>query len=108
MTDKIVVFTTCASQEEARRVGRRLVEARLAACAAITPGVTSFYQWKGELEESQEWSLAIKTRRDRLEALIRELQRLHSYEVPEIVALPILDGSPAYLDWIDHELDHKP
>jgi periplasmic divalent cation tolerance protein len=108
MTDKIVVLTTCSSEEEARRVALRLVEARLAACAAVTPGVTSFYHWKGSLEESREWSLTLKTSRDRFDALVRELQRIHSYEVPEIVALPILDGSHAYLEWIDRELGHKP
>ncbi len=104
MTDKIAVLTTCGSEAEARGIARGLVEARLAACVAATPGTVSVYRWKGAFEESQEWSLLIKSRRDLFPALCAEIRRLHSYETPEIVALQIIDGSPQYLQWMDDEL----
>lgn len=104
MTDKIVVFTTCSSEAEARRVAARLLDLRLAACVSIQAPCTSLYHWQGKLEESTETPLTIKTRRDLLPALSAELARVHSYEVPEILALPVVDGSPAYLDWLDREL----
>jgi periplasmic divalent cation tolerance protein len=103
MTDKIVVFSTCGSQEEAMRVGRALLEARVAACVNIVPGIHSLYRWHGNIEESKEWLLVIKTRRDLLDRLGIELRNAHSYEVPEMIALAIVDGLPAYLDWIDGE-----
>lgn len=90
--------------EEARRIADRLVETRLAACAAITPKVLSIYRWKGAIESSEEWGLTIKTRRDLFEALCVEIRKLHSYEVPEILALPIIAGSEDYLNWLDAAL----
>jgi periplasmic divalent cation tolerance protein len=104
MTDGILVLTTCGSAEEAERIGRSLVESRLAACVNITPGIRSIYRWQGVIEESAEWSLTIKSRRDLFESLSTELRRLHSYETPEILMLPIADGSAAYLRWMDKEL----
>ena len=104
MTDKIVVLSTCGSAEEADRVARRLVETRLAACVNIAPGVRSIYRWQGAIEESTECLLIIKSRRDLLDALEIELRKTHSYEVPEIVALAVVDGSESYLGWMDREL----
>ena len=104
MTDKIVVLNTCASAQEAEKIARRLIETRLAACVNILPGVRSFYRWQGAIEDSGEWLLLIKTSRGRLEELRAELERVHSYEVPEVVALAIVDGSPNYLNWLDTEL----
>ena len=104
MTDKIIVHSTCSTREEAERLAHALVGSRLAACVAITPGVTSVYRWQGAIEQSEEWSLSIKTRRDLFPALQAELSRLHSYQVPEILAIPVLDGSEAYLAWMDAEL----
>ncbi len=104
MTDKILVLTTCSSEEEAGRIAKSLVESRLAACVAITPGVHSVYRWEGAIEQSEEWSLAIKSRRDLFEPLTAALRRLHSYATPEILALPIWDGGPEYLKWMDAEL----
>ena len=108
MTDKIVVYNTCASAEEAEKIARRLVEARLAACVSVVPGLRSFYRWHGAIEDSTEWLLIIKTSRGRFSELRAELERLHSYEVPELIALPIVDGSPDYLNWLDAEIRNDP
>ena len=108
MTDKIVVLSTCGSPEEAARLARRLVETRAAACVNILPGVSSVYRWKGAVEEAQELLLVIKTRRPLLERLISELRAVHSYEVPEVVALPVVDGLDSYLAWIDEETSESP
>jgi periplasmic divalent cation tolerance protein len=103
MTDKIVVLSTAGSHEEARRLATHFVEKRTAACVNILPAVQSIYRWKGTVEDAQEWLLIIKTRRSLLPALQRELRVQHSYEVPEMIALPIVEGLPEYLDWIDEE-----
>jgi periplasmic divalent cation tolerance protein len=107
MTDKIVVHSTCGSEEEAVRIAKRLVEARIAACVNLIPRVRSFYRWQGKVEDSAEWLLVIKTSRERFSALRTVLEAAHSYELPELIALPIVDGSPAYLAWLDSELDLK-
>ncbi len=104
MTDKIVVLSACGTAEEAETIARRLVEKRLAACVNVVPGVRSIYRWRGGIEEASEWALFIKSRRDLFDELRVELERLHSYEVPEIVALSIIEGSPGYLGWMEHEL----
>ena len=104
-SDKVVVLVTCSSAKEARRIARAVVEARLAACANILPGVvTSIYRWKGKVETARERLLLIKTSRKRLAKLREEVSRLHSYEVPEFIALPIAAGSPAYLSWMEENL----
>lgn len=100
MTDKIVVLTACGSLEEARQIAQALVERRLAACVNLVPHVESIYRWKGEVESSTEVLLIIKTTADAFERLRAALVELHSYEVPECIALDIADGSAAYLDWI--------
>jgi periplasmic divalent cation tolerance protein len=104
MTDKIVVLSTCGSAEEAEKIARALVEARLAACVNVLAGARSFYRWQGAIEYSAEWLLIIKTSRGRFDELSSELQRLHSYEVPEVVALPMVAGSANYLNWLEEEL----
>ena len=103
MTDKIVVLTTCDSEQEAEQVARRLIEKRLAACVNILSGARSIYRWKGAIEEAAELVLLIKSRRDLFPALRAELSRVHSYEVPEVIALPVVDGSEAYLAWLEGE-----
>ena len=96
-----VVLVTCASASEARRIARAVVEERLAACANILPGaVASIYRWKGKVETARERLLMIKTTRARLGRLEAAVRRLHSYEVPEFIALPIAGGSSKYLDWV--------
>ncbi len=104
MTDKIVVLSTCSSAEEADKIARALVERRLAACVNIVAGMRSLYHWKGAIEEASEWLLLIKSKRELFAGLRAALTSLHSYEVPEIVALPIVDGSESYLSWMDAEL----
>lgn len=113
MTDKIVVLTTCASTEEAQRVARALVEKRLAACINVIPGIRSVYRWKNTdgkdaILDEEEVLLVIKTSRALMEELKDEIERLHSYEVPEVIALQVVDGSERYLAWMNRELAHKP
>jgi periplasmic divalent cation tolerance protein len=101
LTDKFVVLVTCANASEAKRIARAVVEVRLAACVNILPGaVTSIYRWKGKVESTQERMLLIKTSRKRLAKLQAAIERLHSYEVPEFIALPIAAGSRKYLAWL--------
>jgi periplasmic divalent cation tolerance protein len=95
-----LVLTTADSEELARRLARALVEARLAACVNIVAPVTSVYRWKDEVSVDQEWLLLIKTRGERFEALSRTIHELHSYDVPEIVALDLENGDPVYLKWL--------
>ncbi len=104
MTDKIVILTTCGSAEEAAAIARRLIESRLAACVTVLGGARSFYRWKGVIEESSEWLLLVKSRQDLFEKLRAEIVAQHSYEVPELLALPVSEGSPEYLSWMDSEL----
>lgn len=100
-TDKCVALVTCGTAREARRIARALVEARLAACVNLLEArVRSTYRWKGRVESAREVLLLIKTSRKRFAALRREVRRLHSYEVPEIIALPIVAGSADYLAWL--------
>ena len=105
MTDKIVVFSTASSAVEAEAIAQRLVEERLAACVNVVTGVRSFYRWKGKIENSPEWLLVIKSSRGRFEALRAALEKLHSYEVPEAIALPVVEGAANYLNWMEGELD---
>jgi len=101
MTDKIVVLATCGTVKEARRIARALVEARLAACVNIMPGaVESIYRWKGRIASAKERLVVIKTSRRRFAAVEREIRRLHSYQVPEIIALPVTQGSRDYMAWM--------
>ena len=104
MTDKIVVLSTCESEEQAASIARHLIEHHLAACVNILPGARSIYRWKGAIEDAGEWLLVIKSRRDRFAALRAAVAKLHSYEIPELIALPVVDGSESYLGWLDREL----
>ncbi len=104
MTDKIVVLTTCAHADEAEKIARHLVEKRLAACVSLLPGARSVYRWRGTVETASEWLLIIKSRGDLAAALTAEIQALHSYEVPEVLALPVADGSEKYLSWMEQEV----
>jgi periplasmic divalent cation tolerance protein len=107
MTDKIIVFSTCGSAEEAERIARALVSKRLAACVNLLPQVRSIYRWKGAVEDAQETLLVIKSTRALFDELRAEIEKLHSYEVAEVIALPIVDGSEAYLAWLGREVIEK-
>jgi periplasmic divalent cation tolerance protein len=101
MTDKIIVLVTCGSRNETRKIARALVRKRLAACVSeIGVPVASTYWWKGKVESAKEYLLLIKTSKKRFAAVRDAVRKLHSYDVPEIIALPIAAGSRAYLDWI--------
>jgi periplasmic divalent cation tolerance protein len=96
-----IVLVTCGNGAEARRIARAAVTKRLAACVNIVPGsIRSIYRWKGKVEQAREVLMVIKTRAKQLAKLEREVQRLHSYEVPEFIALAVAAGSHKYLAWI--------
>jgi len=101
MSKFIVVFVTCGSEEEALKIARALVEERLAACANMVSPLRSIYRWEGKIWDEKEWLLVIKTQQSRFKDLAKRVKALHSYSVPEIIALPITEGSPAYLNWIE-------
>jgi periplasmic divalent cation tolerance protein len=107
VTDKIVILSTCETDADARRIAAYLVEQRLAACVSIVPGATSVYRWKGKIESSSEFMLVIKSRRDLVRKIWEAFVTLHPYDTPELIALPIVDGSPIYLDWLDESLSHE-
>ncbi len=96
----LVVLITAGSVAEARRLARRVVDSHLAACVNIVPRVESFFRWRGRLDRSAEALLIVKTTSARLSALIKGVRGWHSYESPEIIALPIVGGDDAYLRWV--------
>ncbi len=96
----IVILSTCDSEDQATRIARHLVEQRLAACVNIVPGIRSIYAWQGKIEDSAEWMLVIKSRRELFDAVRQEIQKLHTYDVPEVIAIPIVDGAENYLTWM--------
>jgi periplasmic divalent cation tolerance protein len=102
LTDKFVVLVTCSTAAEARRIARAVVDARLTACVNILPGaVLSIYRWKGKVESARERLLLIKTSRKRLAKLQAAVEGMHSYDVPEFIAIPIAAGSVGYLAWLE-------
>lgn len=103
-TGKLVITVACADVGEARKIGRALVDRHLAACVQIVPAVESIYRWKGEVETAEEALLVIKSSEAAWERIGAEIRALHSYEVPEILALPVVHGLPAYLAWMDEQL----
>lgn len=100
MSESIVVFVTCGSEEEALKIANALVEEHLAACANLVSPIRSIYRWEGKIWDEKEWLLIIKTQKQRFDELEKKVKSLHSYSVPEIVSLPIVEGSSSYLDWI--------
>ncbi len=99
-----IVLATTADVEEARRLGRTLVEERLAACATLVPAVQSIYRWQGAIETSNETLLLLKTTGDQLAALEARLHALHSYQTPEFLVLPVEAASRGYLEWLQDSL----
>ena len=106
--DAIVVLVTCKSKREARKIVTALVQKRLAACGNILESpVSSIYRWKGKIEQAKEYLVLLKSTRKAFAALEREVADLHSYEVPEIIAIPVTDGSRKYLAWVGANVDGK-
>ncbi len=102
-TQCIIVLVTAPSQDEARAIAHHLVENKLAACVTLLP-VTSIYVWDEQVQQDQEWQLIIKTEQRHFAELATQIQTVHSYEVPEIIALPIIAGSQPYLNWIGKQV----
>lgn len=107
-TAKVVAFTTCETEEQAGRIARALVEKHLVACVNIAGPVRSIYRWKGAIEEANEYLLIVKTEAALMPQLQAALERLHSYEVPELIAMPVTAGSARYLDWISESVSRTP
>lgn len=102
------VYVTASDRDEAKAIGRRLVEERLAACANILPGATSVFRWDGKLEEAEEAVLVLKTTEQKLDALIARTKALHSYDCPCVEALPVVEGNRDFLEWVVRETGGDP
>lgn len=100
MTDSIVILVTAGSEAEAEKIARALVEEQLAACVNILSPIRSIYRWQGQVADDREWLLLIKTRAERFAAVESRVKALHSYQVPEVIALPIVAGTEGYLRWL--------
>jgi len=99
--DKVVVLITASSEEEALKIAESLVNEKKAACVNIVPGVDSVFRWEGKLDSARESLLLVKTKASLFPEIVELVKRMHSYEVPEIIALPIIAGSEDYLKWLD-------
>lgn len=104
MTEYLQVLTTAGSEEEAGRIASMLVERRLAACVQVVGPITSRYRWQGAIEEEREWQCLAKTTRAAYSAVEAAIREAHSYDEPEIIATPIVAGSPGYLAWIEENV----
>ncbi len=104
----VIIFITCKDTGEARKIAAALVEQHLIACGNITTEVQSIFHWQGKVEDESEVLLIAKSRREHMSEIIRRVSSLHSYETPEIIALPIVAGSKDYLDWISKETTTNP
>jgi periplasmic divalent cation tolerance protein len=104
MTDYVQVITTTARRDEAEQIARAVIDARLAACVQIVGPVASIYRWQGAVETAEEWQCLMKSKRAVLPRLVEAVRQAHPYQVPEILAFPVLWGSADYLAWIDAEV----
>ena len=104
MAEHVVIFVTTGSMEEAERIASELLDRKLVACANSLPGVTSLFWWQGELDRADEVLVVMKTRAEHLDEVTALVNELHSYDVCEVIALPIVGGSKAYLDWVDESV----
>jgi periplasmic divalent cation tolerance protein len=107
VAEYVQVLTTAGSEKEAGRVASLLVERRLAACVQVVGPIVSRYRWQGEVEEEREWQCLAKTTRAAYPAVEAAIREVHSYDEPEIIATPIVAGSPGYLAWIDESVDRR-
>ncbi len=104
LPEVVMVFCTCGTQEEAIRIATAVVEERLAACVNVVPGIESIYRWQGAVERASELLLLIKTTEAQLDALRDRIQALHSYDTPEVVAVPVVGGSEKYIAWLRQQV----
>jgi len=104
MTGYVQIVTTAESKVVAERIGKKLLEKRLAACVQIVGPIASFYWWQGRIETAEEWLCLIKSKADLYEKIERTINEVHTYETPEILALPVVTGNRTYLDWLRAEL----
>jgi periplasmic divalent cation tolerance protein len=107
MAEHVQVVTTAATKQDAERIAHALVERRLAACAQVIGPIQSVYRWRGAIETAEEWQCWIKSRRELCTEIQRAIRELHSYEVPEILVLPVLDGDADYLAWLDEQVGRE-
>lgn len=108
MTDKVVIMVTASSRRECRKIARRLIEGKLAACVNITQPIQSVYWWEGKIDHGKEFLMFIKSSRDLFPQIKAEISLIHSYHTPEIICLPIIDGSRNYLQWIGDSVRPAP
>ncbi|HXG18870.1 MAG TPA: divalent-cation tolerance protein CutA [Methylomirabilota bacterium] len=108
MTDAIVIFVTTGSEAEAETIAQALVESHLAACVNILSPIRSIYRWEGKIADDKEWLLLIKTHQDRFSAVEAQVKALHSYQTPEVIALPVVQGAEEYLQWLVAETASEP
>jgi periplasmic divalent cation tolerance protein len=100
VTDKIVVFVTTPNRREGKNIARHLVKTKLAACVNLSHPIESVYRWEGKIANDKEFLLTIKSTRDLFPEIEAEISKIHSYHTPEIICLPVIDGSRAYLQWV--------
>jgi periplasmic divalent cation tolerance protein len=103
MPDYTVIFVTTSSPDESEKIGRALVEEKLVACANIVPSIRSIYHWQGKICDDKETLIILKTKKELFEQIEQRVKELHSYEVPEIISMPIIEGSNEYLSWLENE-----
>jgi periplasmic divalent cation tolerance protein len=104
MTEFIQITTTTSNREDADKIATALVERRLAGCVQVCGPITSTYRWQGKVETAEEWKCDIKTSRSQLDAIRKAFNEIHTYDVPELIVTPIVDGSEAYLKWLGEQL----
>jgi len=105
MPDFVQVTTTTGGRHDAEQIAAELVSHRLAACVQVTGPIASTFRWQGKVEKAEEWMCTAKTSRQQLDAIQKLLDEIHPYEVPELIATPIADGSAAYLKWLGEQLE---
>ena len=104
MTEYIQIFTTTENKKDAEKIAKEVVEKRLAACAQVLGPIESTYWWEGEVEKTKEWLCIMKSRNDLYGELEKAIKGIHPYDVPEILAIPVISGNPGYLQWVDKEV----
>jgi periplasmic divalent cation tolerance protein len=104
MTEYIQVFTTTDTKENARQIAKRVVEKNLAACAQVIGPISSIFWWKNNINEEEEWLIIIKSKKNLYDDLEHAIMKVHKYEIPEILAVPVLAGAKSYLEWLDGEV----